>query len=144
MIESYRFDFRESLLPARASGLARALVGTITVCPQDILNRCVDGSMRSLFQAMQQVLLIKPKDNNRSSSFREVMWFREDRGALEAPLNSENSCEDRRTLSKTPRELTNRSKMAIFSISSEAEKWPPFPRQESRGPIEARHKQHGA
>jgi len=65
------------------------------------------------------------------------MWFREDRGALEAPLNNENSCEDRRTLSKTRSELTNRSKMAIFSTSPEAEKWPPFPRLKSRGPIEA-------
>jgi hypothetical protein len=27
--------------------------------------------------------------------------------------------------------------MANFSISTEAEKWPPFPRLKSRGPIEA-------
>lgn len=65
------------------------------------------------------------------------MWFREDRGALETPPNSENSREDRRTLQKTPRELKNLSKTANFSISTEAEKWPPFPRLKSRGPIEA-------
>ena len=31
------------------------------------------------------------------------------------------------------------SKTANFSISTEGEKWPPFPRLESRGPIEAKH-----
>jgi hypothetical protein len=46
------------------------------------------------------------------------MWFREDRGALETPPNSENSREDRRTLQKTPRELKNLSKTANFSIST--------------------------
>ena len=72
------------------------------------------------------------------------MWFREDRGALEAPHNSENSCEDRRTLKRTPRELRNLSKTANFSISTEAKKWPRFPRLKSRGPIEAKKISHAA
>ena len=65
------------------------------------------------------------------------MWFREGRDALETPPNCEYSCEDVGTLKRTVRKLLNLSKTANFSISTESDKWPPFPRLKSRGPIEA-------
>ena len=65
------------------------------------------------------------------------MWFREERDALETPSNCEYSCEDVGTLKRTVRKLPDLSKTANFSISTEGEKWPPFPRLKGRGPIEA-------
>ena len=65
------------------------------------------------------------------------MWFREGRGVLETPPNCEYSCEDVGTLKRTARELPDLSKTAHFSIPTEGEKWPRFPRLKSRGPIEA-------
>jgi len=65
------------------------------------------------------------------------MWFREVREALEVSSNCEYSCEDVGTLKKTARKLPNLSKTVHFSIATEGEKWPPFPRLKSRGPIEA-------
>jgi len=40
-------------------------------------------------------------------------------------------------MKKTTAYLPNLSKTAHFSMPIEGEKWPPFPRLQSRGPIEA-------
>lgn len=66
------------------------------------------------------------------------MWFREGREALEALLNCEYSCEDVGAWKSMVAYLPNLSKTDHFSTPIEGEKWPPFPRLKSRGPIEAR------
>lgn len=65
------------------------------------------------------------------------MWFREGREALEASSYCEYSREDVGAWKRTAAYLPNLSKTAHFSAPIEGEKWPPFPRLKSRGPIEA-------
>ncbi len=65
------------------------------------------------------------------------MWFREGREALEASSYCEYSREDVGAHKRVTAYLPNLSKTAHFSTPIKAENRPPFPRLQSRGPIEA-------
>ena len=66
------------------------------------------------------------------------MWFREGREALEASSYCEYSREDVGAHKRVTAYLPNLSKTAHFSTPIEGENRPPFPRLQSRGPIEAK------
>jgi hypothetical protein len=69
--------------------------------------------------------------------FREVRRLLEPQEALETIADNAKRVDFKHQVSRRQAWFTDLSKKATFSRSAEAQKWSPFPRLKSRGPIEA-------